>query len=517
MPMGRAGVSEPDVAVDRRTLLLWWAVLACLGLCAAALTCFPLLRITTPVSLNYNEGWNAYRDQMAANGIPLYAEPPGGSITNYPFLSYHLVGLLSQVYGNVTVTGRTIALASLLATAVLIAAIALQLAGSWRTGLYAGLCFFVWLEAYSPDRRAMNDPHLLGLALSTFGLYAAIHRRRRLGWLAISAIAFAATVFTKNNLLAFPAVVALSLLLQRRWLDFLLWTVTGIVAAATLVYLTFRFDGAYFADHLLSARPYDIVGGIAANLDFASWFYVPAVIALGSLLWAERSSERTIAVGLLVVTWAIEAAFAFGSGVDSNIFFDVIAALALGTALGLSRLEQIALQARWGRGAYAVLVVLPALTGVVHVPRQVNSDLKSWHQLPRLREAAVRGVEVLDGVAGPVLCENILLCFEAGKPMGPDANFIQGQVRLGRMSEGVLLSQIEARYYGAVEIGEEASRADCPRECAAAIFACVHGSSLRSLPAYPADRPFFDFRAALRVARQSTTCDGDRRHQPILS
>ena len=452
-------ISKPGVVARRGNAALWWCTVTCLGLCAVALICFPLLRITTPVSLNYNEGWNAYRDQMAAVGTPLYASPPDSSITNYPFLSYHVVGLLSRVVGDVTLTGRAVAFASLLATAALVAAIVRRLTGSWRASIFAGLCYFVWIGTYSPDRRAMNDPHLLGMAFTTFGLYAYVHAPRRLGWLAISAIAFATGVFTKNNLIAFPIATALDLLLRRQWRTFAVWATIGIVAGITLLCLTFWLDSRYFFHHLLLARPYDVTGGVAANLDFATWFYAPLAIALGWLYWGGQSTNRLTSAVLLLVTAAIETVFAFGSGVDSNIFYDVIAALALVTTLALWSLEQAVPQERWAQAVLGTLVVLPALAGAMHVPRQVHSDVKIWRELPSREADTAKAIEMLDHVSGPVLCENILLCFEAHKPMGLDANFIQAQTRLGRVPEDVLLSQIDTGYYGAVEIGEEASRA----------------------------------------------------------
>ena len=33
---------------------------------------------------NYNEGWNAYRETMAAEGVPPYGQAPKFTVTNYP-------------------------------------------------------------------------------------------------------------------------------------------------------------------------------------------------------------------------------------------------------------------------------------------------------------------------------------------------------------------------------------------------------------------------------------------------
>src|ERR1700676_4064641 len=68
------GASQSDRATS--THIVWFAVL--LLLCALALTAlwYPVQRISQYADINYNEGWNTYRADMAARGDPLYARPP---------------------------------------------------------------------------------------------------------------------------------------------------------------------------------------------------------------------------------------------------------------------------------------------------------------------------------------------------------------------------------------------------------------------------------------------------------
>ena len=94
--------------INRRGLLSRsWFAIALIGLLSAillGLLSLPVKRITADVQVNYNEGWNAYRQQMTIAGQPLYGAPPARFTgeTGYPPISFHLVGWLGRMGGAAT-------------------------------------------------------------------------------------------------------------------------------------------------------------------------------------------------------------------------------------------------------------------------------------------------------------------------------------------------------------------------------------------------------------------------------
>jgi Dolichyl-phosphate-mannose-protein mannosyltransferase len=431
----------------------WLCMLTLLGLCTFALVCVPLFRITANVSLNYNEGWNTYRQHMAAEGSPLYAAPPTFFITNYPPLSFHLVGFLSQLTGDVTATGRTVALISLVVTCLLVTAISRHLTASWPISVYAALCFFIWLGTFTPDRLAMNDPQLLGVAFAALGLYAYVRSRGRVGWLTASALAFTAAVFIKNNLIAFPIAIGMHLILQRDWGKLLLWAGIGIGSACALLFLTLQLDGHYFFAHLLRSRWMSPGQSLYFSFQFTVRFFAPLVIGIIWLVWSERSDDRDLLLTSFMVAFIFAFLFSFGAGTVGNLFYETMIALTLAVVLALSSLERALPRARWGQSVFAMLVALPALPGIILVPQQLHRDLNYWMELPSLQHDAAQGVALLREVREPVLCEDLLLCYEAGRQMAYDAFFVRDQIMVGHIQENDILAQIQAQYYGAVEIG----------------------------------------------------------------
>ena len=142
---------------------------------------WPLWRILFPIEIALNEGWNAYHADAAMGKDALY--PPAGSLisNNYPPLSYYLVGTMSLVFGDAITVGRILSIGSTLAIAAIIGLCIRQLNGSKFAALLGGLWFLGTMVRYADWYVAMNDPHLLALALMCVAL-ATTPARRHSRW-----------------------------------------------------------------------------------------------------------------------------------------------------------------------------------------------------------------------------------------------------------------------------------------------------------------------------------------------
>ncbi len=79
------------------------------------------------VPLDPNEGWNAYHTAAVLGGSPLYPDPSGYLVNNYPPLSFYVVAALGRLLGDTIVAGRILSLLSLAAIAISLYAAALWL------------------------------------------------------------------------------------------------------------------------------------------------------------------------------------------------------------------------------------------------------------------------------------------------------------------------------------------------------------------------------------------------------
>ena len=434
--------------------MLWIVVLLLLGLCAACLAWLPLLRIDSPASINYNEGWNAYRQSMASQGRPLYGSPPGLWVTNYPPLSFHIIGWLGASIGNMVLAGRLVAFAGLAGTAALAGATVRAASGSMRGGVYAGLCLFVWIATSTPERRAANDPELLAAAIASFGLFAYVRAPRSLGWPVLSALSFAVALFTKQDLLALPLSVGIHLLLTRNWRAFAAWAAAGLLAAILLLELTIRLDGRHMLANLLQPRAY-LAHNLGVNaLGYVSHFGVTLAIGLAMLAWQRTMAFRGLLLVLLVTTHLASLFFAGGDGVAPNIFYPCLIADAVCYACAIGSWPGASWRSPRKPWMFAAALVVPCLLTVVFVPFRVGRDVAAALRLPADASAAEAAVAVLHSVHGPVVCEDILLCHQAGKALDFDPYFVNDQLLIGRLSQARILGMLAAHHYAAIEVGD---------------------------------------------------------------
>ena len=449
--------TEPEVrGADLSAELPWIAVLAVTGVLALIVLWFPVIRTFTHYEINYNEGWNAYRARLTDAGVPLYKTAPRYNATNYPPLSFHLMGFLARFTEHEVDAGRYISLLSLLAIALLIAAIVRVFTQTRMAGAFAGLIFIVWLTLYAEDRVGMNDPQLLATVVSLAGLYVYLKRPEAPGWLCASAALFGVSVFTKHNLLAFPLAVAAHLLLTAPFRRFSLWVGAGVVAAGALFGATNLIDGPYFLAHLTLGRPWSLHNAASSITAFFQVFQIPFAAAIIWSVWSRRNRAWWILPLALISAEGIAFGFAGGYGVVENIYFDSIIALAIITGVAAGDIASATVQ-RFGKATFAAVLCVALLSTIFLLPERIAHDVRIYRAFPSVEDRFAEAVEFVAQRPGPALCASPLVCFEAGKEQEFDAYTVASQVAIGKISVEDILSVIDIGYYRTIvlDAGED--------------------------------------------------------------
>jgi hypothetical protein len=450
--MTRPDPTEGVTQAPKSLLLPWWITFSFLSLLAIAMLWFPVLRSAAHGEINYNEGWNAYVQQRAANGIPLYGAPPVYTCIAYPPLSFHLIGWLGTFMHSMTLAGRFVSLLSLVAVALLLAAMVRCLTDSWRYGAYAALCIVIWIAAYKPDRIGMNDPHLLGSAFSLLGLYCFMRRPESNRWLCWSAVAFAVSLFTKHSLLAFPCAVGIQLLLtSKRRLA--IWMGVAASAGLILLLLTLGIDGRHFFEHLMLPRTYTFNLFLYNVSWYFIFFQVPIVVGLVWSFWNATSRRNSVLVWAFVGAHAFAFLFTPGDGTDWNHLFEPMFCLALIGAVALHDVEWVVDRVRLKSVFLTGLLLMPFFLGsLVTLPPRLKSDWERIKGLPQMEREYAAAVEFLKSRPGPALCESLLLCYDAGKPMTYEAFAVASLVKTRRIDEYDVLVMLRQRHWATIEI-----------------------------------------------------------------
>ena len=433
------------------------AVICLMIVTMLALFYFPFKRSFANVEVNYNEGWNAYQAARVSSGTPLYGAPPRafGTGTGYPPISFHIVALLGTTTTFVPI-GRWISLISVFATGLFVALIVKRGGGSQQAAAFSFLLYAIGITLLKADRIGMYDPQLLGEALSTAGLYVYVRNPDSRRFLFVSALLFCLAGFTKHNLLAFPVVVALDLLLKSRR-AFLTWAGAMVLFASLLTAAILLVDGRYFPLHLMGgggggARAYSYMFAWSQFSHYAEKFQ--ALLVIGTA-WSIRAlrSRRVFALAF-VVTHLFAFWMSGGFGVDLNIFFNALAATAIVCGLALSDVTSALVTLRPGalNSTAAFMFGLFFISTMIFVPGQLRRDRKQMRALPAQEKEFKSAVEFLKARPGPALCESLLLCYEAGKPFEYEPFSVYSEIKSGRRNEGEVLQLLRTHHFQSVEI-----------------------------------------------------------------
>lgn len=403
--------------------LFLWHIVATMGL---------------PVSIDPNEGWNAYFATAAFAGN-LYPVPADGVTNNYPPLSFYLVGAFAKWIGDAIVAGRIVALAAFVAVVAELFCVARLLGTSRRASLLAALVFAVGLCVFT-DYVGLNDPQMLAHAASLGGALIVLTHKRSWPALIAAAACFALAFFVKHNVIVLAATCAAWLLWTDRKAG-LRFAIAGLGFLGLGLGLFFFVYGQPLWAILASPRSYALARLLAGLQAWLIWNGLPLIAALALLIRrdaAVRFASLFAAIGL-----ALGLLFLGGAGVDANAMFEADMALALCTALALDRLP-------YGRSVLATAVALPILWGA---GMRLYDEGPTFVTAPGTYAATVSRTDIafLRAHPGPAMCALPSFCYWAGKPFAVDAFNLSERFATDAAGEADLIVRIDRHAFSVIQ------------------------------------------------------------------
>src|SRR5258706_4909293 len=145
--------------------------LTLLSLAAAYFLGWPIWRAHFLIEIWPTESWNAYLQDVAGAGAPLYPDPASLIGNNYPPLSFYAVAMLGKLTGTDNLfAGRALSLVALASIALEIFAAVRILAGGRLGAAIGALWYLAIMARNSTVYIATNDPQLAGEAIMGAGL-----------------------------------------------------------------------------------------------------------------------------------------------------------------------------------------------------------------------------------------------------------------------------------------------------------------------------------------------------------
>ncbi|OLC48653.1 MAG: hypothetical protein AUH43_08830 [Acidobacteria bacterium 13_1_40CM_65_14] len=461
-----------------------WLALITVTVALASLPAIVRIVRTIPlrVSLDTNEGWNAYQ-AVAAFAGDLYPHAPRLFFNNYPPLSFYLVGLAGRWIGDPIVAGRLIACAAFAALAVILGLVARQMRCTRGEAAFAAALFVATTLSLS-HYVGVDDPQFLGQAVATASLLFVIPEPRTLRRLWLAAALMSAGIFIKHNVVALPIACIVWLWMHDRVAARRLVTAGASFAVAGLSLCVWMY-GAGFLEGLATPRGYSTA--VAARA-FIRWIVRVPVFAAALVVCLRRfPRDRDVAfcAWYAGIASGVGLVFLGGDGVDWNVMFESNWAWCLTAAVALRACEGITSNAKTAKTAKTNCPMIP-----LRALRPLRSDVFFHELLNRLRRSTLAVAFALlplvaaalavhrasvdpasslasrmagasafeDDIAfvasrrGPALCEDLALCFWAGKPPEVDVVNLEQHVRRGTRRADELVRLIDRRYYAVVQL-----------------------------------------------------------------
>ncbi len=422
----------------------------------------PLTRMFYRFSITYNEGWTVYHSDAVSKGKQIYDTKDPFTPVVYPPLFFYLEGLIGKLLGNFLMIGRILSFLGLICTSILAALIVRRFSRNVIGSIFAGIFFCGSVAAIASQYVAMNDAQLFAHVLSAAGMSSYL-RSRKDSSLWPAALLITAALFTKHNLIAVPAAISIDLLLRSKW-DFLKWFLFLSIFVAAFTILTFIFAGPGFIDQVIAGRYISIQKMFAQTRQFGTFALIPL---LASILWCAKSwknrDERILILWLLfsIVVGIITAS---GFGTAMNMFFEAFLCLAVILGISISNMNPLP------QALLPLILFLPIESAAIsEIQTALNKNLQS--RFAKQQADFHSDVQFLKDQSGSTVCGNLLLCFDAVKPLEFDPFNVSQRIITGRMKEDDAAQLFEKGRFRIVQIKEQHYEKDSERSIKPEMFA----------------------------------------------
>ncbi|MGC4097549.1 MAG: glycosyltransferase family 39 protein [Nitrospira sp.] len=431
--------------------------MAILALCYSQ----PIARLFDNISIDHNEGWNAFQVSNLLNNKPLYPAYNELVSNNYPPLSFYLSAGLATLPGDALITMRILSLISLFTVAGLLGACIREMGGRGDVALTISLFFLVFIAMVAGHYVGMADPQWLAHAAQLFGLYLLLKSKNMGPLFYLSIVMMVAAGFIKHNLIVLPIAVFLWLLVSDRTAASR-FMATGLLATGFFLFTFTMIHGMNFLQGLfLDCREWHL--DRILKMVYRRLTPVLAVLMLGTLGCAllPYSGIPILLFFYFILACVWGAFISGGSGVDVNALFDfVIAAALIGSAL-LRHADRIECRKHSQVSLVPVLVLVVLVTAVaVPLPYKMMKVREFWKTRELRIETVADDIRYLSNAQGPAMCETLALCYWAGKTFEVDSFMTDQKIRAGVISHSKLTTLIESGYFSVIQLEHDGGKSD---------------------------------------------------------
>jgi hypothetical protein len=436
----------------------WLTIGAILIVSSAAIAsvAMPVASIGFIWEREYHEGWNAYYAARAAAGEMLYAGDPA-RLVSYPFLSFYLVSWLTPLFGNVLIIGRSINVISLVSVAICSAFIVGRLGGRRPEMLFAAAAVLGLIHIQAAGWIAQDEPQMLAEGFAFGGLLCYLSGRPTLLRLVACALLCCASGFTKPITAAIPVAITVDLLWRDRRAC-VIWCLCGIGALSLFAGLSYAVAGGDFISEMFAHRLYYWSGrtGVWYHLkQFGRGLKIPLAVCLIYLCQRMPAGHAVLLRAGFVGALGVGIAVSGGEGVSYNAYLELAVLMGIIMALALGNWRDRLNFSRASQFASALLPLVIALPIVTKSPKDLGSLWDwghTWQVYMQRHVEFLRATEFLAQEPGDALCDSLLLCLQAGKPLIVEPFSTHTMILAKQLDETKIVELVEQHRFAVIEL-----------------------------------------------------------------
>lgn len=393
---------------------------------------FIILNNTAFHSDNYNEGWNIYHAFRVAHGEPLY-DSNLFRIVNYPYISFYLTGWLGFLSGHPLLFARSVSWLGFIATVLGCLASVRAVGGNWVAQAFSAVLFTGICGMIVGDYIGVADPQFLAQGLSAMGLVVYLTSRSLAVRLIASPVCLIVALFIKHQEIAIPAAILADLAVNHRK-ELPLWLGVMTVLAFGLTALGF-LAGDMFLVRLLDGRRYSVYQSIGVTWRILELIQLPLAAGAVWLIAACPRPYRSLFCTFGIVSFLCVAGFAGGEGVSRNVALDFILWTSMAAGLGVGAARTV-----HPRGIFvcAALVIAVCFEIELKAFLQFGTERQVWMHVKDSERDFRESIAFMSDRPGDAICEDMLLCYFAGKPLLVDPFNATSLVARGKLADEAL-------------------------------------------------------------------------------
>ncbi len=361
-----------------------------------------LIRVFTPLHIDYNEGWNSGFSSLLAKGEPLFYPLHSTLLNNYPPLSFYLVKDLSTLVGDHIIAGRILALSGLLLT---LFCQMILLRGKKIISVVVPLLFLFYHLFWHFDYVGMNDPQWFAQGVMMVGLTLFLTAKFK-GSQLITIMLFTTAGLIKHSLIPIPVAVTLWLFIQKdprfkSWMTMALIALVGVFLYLRLSHSSFLWDSIFHAPRLIKLSLIPRVGV------WLTPFIIPISLILQKRVCPEVDSKEKLVIIYLIISLIWGVFSSAGAGVYFNLFFDFEIALFLLIGIRLSQSSTKEVHRN------ILILFLPIL---FVYPMKLYETKTEFLSISTKKQLMQEDVTFCKSYSNVIVCENLSLLYWSEKP-----------------------------------------------------------------------------------------------------